>query len=100
MTDKCQNAGLYYVYIMTNVGNTVLYTGVMSDLGRRVSQHMAGAGGRFTAAYKVKKLVYFETFGDGNEAIAREKQIKRWRREWKRDLISKTNPGWAALNAA
>jgi len=87
----------YHVYMMTNKHNTVLYTGVTGNLGERVSAHMVGAGGKFTSKYNVNKLVYFEAFAHIDEAIAREKQLKRWKRSWKNKLIEKSNPDWSEL---
>jgi putative endonuclease len=88
------------VYIMTNRHRTVLYTGVTSDLDRRVLQHKAGvhpAG--FTRRYNIDRLVYYELANDIRSAIAREKQIKRWRREKKVMLIESMNPEWRDLAA-
>ena len=89
----------YFVYIVTNKYNTVLYTGVTNNLGERVSAHMAGGGSIFTAKYKIGKLVYYEEFSEIAGAIAREKRIKRWNRAWKNELIEKANPNWQELNA-
>ena len=87
----------YYVYIMTNRYNTVLYTGVTNDLMRRAYEHKAGLGGRFTSKYRVTKLVYYEEFADPNSAIAREKQIKGGSRQKKLDLVNEMNPEWKDL---
>lgn len=87
----------YYIYILTNMNNTVLYTGVTNDLYRRVSQHKAGTGGKFTTRYRVTKLVYYEVFCDINDAIAREKQIKGGSRQDKIDLVNEINPDWMDL---
>lgn len=87
----------YYVYIMTNINNTVLYTGVTNDLYRRVEQHRAGEGGRFTARYYLKKLVYYEAFAFVDDAIQREKVIKGGSRQRKIDLVNAMNPGWVDL---
>jgi len=87
-----------YVYIMTNMTNRVLYTGVTSDLSRRVLQHKNGTTGSFTKRYNVKKLVYVERFDDIRDAIAREKQIKGGSRERKLALIEAMNPGWIDLS--
>ena len=86
-----------YVYIMTNQTNRVLYTGVTTDLLKRISQHKEGIGGEFTKKYNIKKLVYFEIFEDVREAIAREKQIKKGSRRKKVDLIEAMNPSWSDL---
>jgi len=86
----------YCVYIMTNVHNTVLYTGVTNNLMRRVGEHKAGKSG-FTRRYNVTKLVYYECGDDVNTAITREKQIKAGSRQKKIDLINSLNPGWKDL---
>jgi len=87
----------YYVYIMTNKANMVLYTGVTNDLKRRVYDHKEKLFDGFTKKYNVVKLVYYEVFKTIESAIKREKQIKRWRREWKTKLIEKVNPEWEDL---
>ena len=87
----------YYVYIMTNQHNTVLYTGMTNDLRRRAYEHRTGRGGGFTRRYNVVKLVYYEETGDVNAAIAREKQIKGGSRQKKLDLIEAMNPEWRDL---
>jgi putative endonuclease len=88
---------VYYVYIMTNKYNTVLYTGVTNDLNRRVGEHKSKIGSTFTTKYKVVKLVYYEFFPYILNAIAREKQIKAGSRQRKIDLIVKRNPTWEEL---
>ena len=87
----------YYVYILANSKNGTLYIGVTSDLIRRVYEHKQGFISSFTKRYKVHKLVYFETTPDIKEAIQREKQLKKWQRQWKIDLIEKHNPNWKDL---
>ena len=87
----------YYVYIMTNKYNTVLYTGVTNELKRRVYEHKQGLGGGFTSRYNVRKLVYYEITADVNAAIAREKQIKGGSRSKKIDLVNGMNPEWKDL---
>ena len=87
----------YYVYIMTNKRNTVLYTGVTNDLKRRVYQHKAKLVSGFTRKYNVNKLVYYEIGGDVGGAIAREKQIKGRSRQKKMDMISSMNDDWQDL---
>ncbi len=84
----------YYMYILANTRNTVLYTGVTNDLGRRVSEHKAGMGGSFTKRYNVINLLYYESTNDINLAISREKQIKSWSRGRKEKLINSLNPKW------
>jgi len=79
------------------MNNTVLYTGVTNDLYRRVSQHRAGEGSKFTARYHATKLVYYETYQDIHDAIAREKQIKGVSRQDKIDLVNDVNPNWEDL---
>ncbi|MCW5873945.1 MAG: GIY-YIG nuclease family protein [Anaerolineales bacterium] len=85
------------VYIMTNSHNKVLYTGVTNNLQRRVLEHREQVPGRFTAKYRVNKLVYFETTEQMLDAIAREKQIKAGSRQRKIDLIESINPEWRDL---
>ena len=81
----------YYVYIMSNNKNTVLYTGMTNDLKRRVEEHKSNEIKGFTQKYCCHKLVYYEEFSDVNEAIYREKQIKGWMRCKKDNLINVTN---------
>ena len=86
------------IYIMTNVFNTVLYIGVTSDLFSRVSDHKNKKyPDSFTAKYNCNKLVLYEMFPTIEEAIGREKQLKKWKREWKNKLIQDTNPDWKDL---
>ncbi|MFH1487067.1 MAG: GIY-YIG nuclease family protein [Chloroflexota bacterium] len=87
----------YYVYMMTNAGNTVIYTGVTSDLKRRAYEHREGLGGGFTKRYNVVKLVYYEVLNDPASAIAREKQIKSGPRQKKVNLVCIVNKGWRDL---
>ena len=84
---------------MTNKNNTVLYTGVTNDLRRRVYEHINGLGSSLTKKYNVKKLVYYEIFGDPENAILREKQIKAGSRQKKIDLINTINADWDDLYA-
>ena len=88
----------YCVYIMTNIHNTVLYTGVTNNLQRRVVEHKSGKGGKFTSKYNVTKLVYYECGDDVNAAIFREKQIKAGSRKKKIDLVNSINPEWKDLS--
>jgi len=88
---------VYHVYIMASESG-VLYTGVTNFLERRVAEHKLSQVNGFSQKYKTIKLVYFEPFGDVLNAIAREKQFKRWRREKKVLLIEKTNPTWRDLS--
>ena len=86
------------VYILTNVHHEALYIGVTSDLFTRIPEHIAKVyPNSFTAKYNCNKLVYYETFGRIEDAIAREKQLKKWNRSWKNKLISDFNPRWKDL---
>ena len=87
----------YFVYILASDRNGTLSVGVTSDLIRRVQEHREGLVPGFTKRYAVKLLVYFEPHRDINEAILREKRIKRWRRKWKLELIEAQNPQWRDL---
>jgi putative endonuclease len=87
----------YFVYIMTNQENTVLYTGVTNNLQRRILEHRSGEGGDFTKRYKIYKLVYYETGNDVNQVISREKQLKGGSRRKKIALINEINPSWEDL---
>ncbi|KEO87892.1 hypothetical protein EH30_00530 [Erythrobacter sp. JL475] len=86
-----------HVYIMTNKRYGVLYTGVTADLAARVTQHREGNGGEFTYKYRCTCLVYVEEFPTIEDAIAREKAMKAWKREWKIEAIEKQNPTWDDL---
>jgi len=90
---------MFYVYIMTNRTRTVLYTGVTNNLERRSWQHVNSGAASFTKRYTVNRVIYYELFSDIRSAIAREKQIKAWRREKKIDLIQSQNPRWEDLGA-
>jgi putative endonuclease len=87
----------YFVYILASGKHGTLYIGVTSDLIRRAHQHMLKVVRGFTKRYDIHKLTYFEIFDDPLSAITREKQLKKWRREWKIQLIEKENPGWVDL---
>ncbi len=87
----------FYVYILTNRQNRVLYIGVTNKLKRRINEHKSKLNNGFTAKYNVDKLVYYEHFTYINDAIKREKRLKKWRREWKIELINKMNPEWKDL---
>ncbi len=87
----------YYVYMMTNKSNTVLYTGVTSDLVRRAYEHKEKLTEGFTKKYKVRKLVYYEIFLDIANAIQREKQLKGYLRRKKVQLIESLNKDWKDL---
>ena len=87
----------YFVYTLASKRNGTLYTGVTNDLVRRVWQHKNGEAEGFTKKYHVHALVWYEVHNDINEAIAREKQIKGWRRERKIALVDSVNPDWTEL---
>ena len=84
----------YYVYILTNDRDKLLYIGVTNDLQRRVYEHKNGMFEGFTKDYGIHKLVYYEMCHDVKDAIKREKQLKNWRREKKIALIERMNPYW------
>jgi putative endonuclease len=93
---RSQGEYKFWMYIMSSVTGT-LYIGVTGELYARVFQHKAGEVEGFSATYKCVRLVYYESFDDVRRAIAREKQLKRWRREKKIALIEKMNPRWQDL---
>ena len=88
----------YYIYILTNKTNKVLYIGVTNDLKRRIYEHKNKLVDGFTKKYNLTKLVYFEITENINEALNREKQLKNWRREWKINIINDFNPDWMDLS--
>jgi len=88
---------MYYVYIVTNKNNSVLYIGVTSDLDGRIYEHRERLTEGFTKTYQATKLIFYEDYPDPLSAIAREKQLKGWRREKKVTLIEKQNPRWIDL---
>ena len=87
-----------HVYIMTNRSRT-LYVGVTNHLARRVQEHKEGRGSDFTSHYRLDRLVYCEPYQEIRDAILREKQLKKWRREKKVELIESLNPTWDDLSA-
>ena len=89
-------AQAYYVYILASRSRT-LYVGVTRDLMRRVAEHRAAGESTFVGRYRITRLVYFETTPNVRAAIAREKQLKRWKRERKIALVEEFNPGWHDL---
>ncbi len=91
------NGQTYYVYILTNQNNSTLYIGVTNNLVRRVYEHKNRQIDGFTKKYNFKKLVYFEACDSPDEAIAREKQLKNWHRDWKLSIIKDANPDLADL---
>jgi putative endonuclease len=88
---------MYHVYIMASSRNGTLYIGVTGELARRAYQHRTGEVDGFTKRYAVKMLVHVETFDQIEEAIQREKSLKRWPRRWKIALIERENPEWRDL---
>ena len=90
-------ARTFYVYILASKIGGTLYIGVTNDLLRRVAQHKAKLAEGFTKKYGVDRLVYFECFEDIEQAIHREKRLKKWPREWKIKLIEESNPNWGDL---
>jgi putative endonuclease len=88
----------YYVYILTNKSNEVLYIGMTNNLMTRVYQHKNKRVEGFSKKYNLTKLVYYEIAQDVKSAIMSEKQLKIWHREWKFNLITSSNPGWIDLS--
>ncbi len=88
----------YYVYLLTNRSNDVLYVGVTNNLERRVFEHRNKLVEGFTKKYNLTKLVFYEVTDDIESAIRREKQLKNWRRAWKVDLVNESNPEWKDLS--
>ena len=84
--------GYYFVYVLASQIGGTLYIGVTNDLLRRISEHREGIGAGVTSRYGVHRLVYYEPFDDVEQAILREKQLKRWNRSWKIRLIEEQNP--------
>ena len=87
----------YHVYLLSSGKHGTLYLGVTRDLMRRVYKHKTKATRSFTSRYGVTRLVWFETYDDPTTAITREKEIKKWRRDWKVTLIENENPDWDDL---
>ena len=88
----------YYVYILTNWNNEVMYVGITNNLERRIYEHKQKLIKGFTGKYNVNKLVYLEETNDVESALAREKEIKKWRREKKNKLVQRINPEWRDLS--
>ena len=93
MTEKS-----YYVYLLTNWNNQVMYVGITNNLERRIYEHKEKIVKGFTKKYNVNKLVYYEQTSDVVEALNREKEIKKWRRDKKNRLVFNTNPLWQDLS--
>ena len=91
------NSHMYHVYILASRRYGTLYVGVTNSLQNRLAQHRDGSGSPFVKAYGVYRLVYVESYDRADEAIAREKQLKRWKRDWKIELIERDNLEWADL---
>ena len=88
----------YFIYILTNSQNTILYIGITNNLERRIYEHKNKLVEGFTSKYNLAKLVYYETTTDVNSAIIREKQLKNWHRDWKYNLIKSKNPNFLDLS--
>ena len=87
-----------YIYFLSNWDNSVLYLGVTNNLARRVAEHKAKVDKSFSEKYNCDRLVYYETGESIVDAITREKQLKKWKREWKDELITNANPTWDDLS--
>ena len=89
---------MYYVYILASGRHGTLYIGITNSLPKRLEEHRAGKGSSFVKQYEVFRLVYVESYERAEEAIAREKQLKKWKRDWKIELIEKENLEWRDLS--
>jgi putative endonuclease len=87
----------YYVYILASRKDDAIYIGVTNDIVRRVHEHRTKAVPGFTSKYNITQLVWFEIYDDPTNAITREKELKKWKRDWKVILIEAENPGWNDL---
>ena len=96
---NCKMINCYYVYILASKRNGTLYIGVTNNLERRVFEHKNNMIKGFTEKYNIHLLVHYEQTNDSKSAIQREKQLKRWNRKWKLDLIEGINPKWEDLSA-
>ena len=93
------NKKTYFIYILTNANKSVLYIGVTSNLPKRIYEHKRGIDEKsFTRKYNLNKLVYYEVFENPKQTIAREKQLKKWKREWREVLIDNANKYWKDLS--
>lgn len=88
------STGSYFVYILASRHHGTLYIGVTNDIRTRLELHRSGRGSKFVHRYKIFRLVHVETFATRQEAMAREKQLKFWKRDWKIKLIEQENPDW------
>ncbi len=88
----------YYIYILASHKNGTLYIGVTNNIFKRILEHKEKKNSGFTKKYNINKLVYYEIFDNIYNALYREKQLKKWEREWKINLIEKENPGWQDLS--
>jgi len=89
---------MYYVYILASRHHGTLYIGITNSLQKRLEEHRSGKGSKFVKSYGVHRLVCAEAYERAEEAIAREKQLKRWKRDWKIELIERDNPEWRDLS--
>jgi putative endonuclease len=89
---------MYYVYILASRRHGTLYIGVTNSVQKRLDEHRAGKGSEFVKKYGVYRLVHVEAFDRAEDAIAREKQLKRWKRDWKIELIERENLEWSDLS--
>jgi putative endonuclease len=89
---------MYYVYILASRRHGTLYIGVTNSVQKRLEDHRTGNGSSFVKQYGVYRLVHVETYERAEEAIAREKQLKRWKRDWKIELIERETPEWRDLS--
>ena len=87
----------FYVYIISNKKNGTIYIGYSNNLEKRMKKHKTGTGSKFAKRYNLDKLVYYEKFKFPMTAIRREKQLKKWNRQWKLNLINDFNPNWDDL---
>ena len=94
---ESRNHGQYFVYMLASKRNGTLYIGVTNNLLKRVHQHKNDVTEGFTRKYNVHSLVYYEVFNRIQDAIMREKQMKKWKRQWKIELLEKSNPNWEDL---
>jgi putative endonuclease len=90
----------YFVYVMVSNSLSTIYIGITNDIGRRVFEHRSNMGSEFAKKYRVTRLVYVEEYDNPNDAIAREKQLKGWKRIRKNELVRAANPTWSDLAPA